>query len=415
VHHVPEFEDTLMAVFDATTDEEVVHAFKAGWYSQFRGWAHDSSGAYFVYKPRGGGADLLHPRNPVYKLMMPGFTPRGIPVPMYPTVTPNTSSDQIPEGRNYVFGNLFRKHSLYRLAMQTSVEAGWYIDDLLVEDTGSTPQTNIGGYTVFGLNSVWLRRGSDLHSGSVGALDASEGAVLNRESEVTIGRKVIFHDPASTIMGDSVTLKRKAVVNDVFYNEISIAKNAVYSETSTPLTVPLPIILPPFPEINPGTVDYTIARNDSPELPAGAYGSVTMKKNSVLTLTGGIYHFENINIGRKSQLLITAPTEIRIANRLQPGARAVIGPAPGSGLDAADLVIFVEGVNGNDGGLNSWPKTAVIGYNNILTANIYVPNGVLWIRRRTEAAGAFIAKDIKIGNDVQLWLESAFAGEYQSP
>ncbi|NKQ37192.1 MAG: hypothetical protein HF973_16445 [Chloroflexi bacterium] len=349
------------------------------------GWGADGRTIYFVERVGGSAGDIYYPERPIFKLTIDN-----------PTSMTTPSKSRIAS---------------YRRAAQVN-PSGWYIDDLLVEDRGAASTPGIGSYTVFGLNSIWLRKGNDLYSGNVGALDASEWPVLHRDSEVTIGRKVVFHDPASTIMGDSVTLKRKAVVNDVFYNEIDIANNAVYSAATTPLTVPLPITLPSFPEINPGTVDYTIARGDSLELPAGAYGSVTLRKNSILTLTGGIYQFENINIGRKSQLLVTAPTEIRIANRLEPGTRAVIGPAPDSGLNATDLVIFAGGINGNDGGLNSFPKTAVIGQNNILAATIYAPNGTLWIKKGTSATGSFIANDVRIGQNVQLWLESAFGEDY---
>jgi len=253
-----------------------------------------------------------------------------------------------------------------------------------------------------------LRIGSDLYSGNVGTLNASDGAVLNRDSEVTIGVKVVFHDPASVIMGDSVTLKRKAAVNDIFYNELDAANSAVYGDTTAPLPLPLPVTLPPFPTITPGATDYIIGRNDSLELPAGAYGTISMKKNSVLILTGGVYHFNTVDLGRKSQLLVTAPTEIRIANRLLPGSHVTISPAANSGLGAADLLIFIGGVNGGDGGLDGWPKTAVIGQNNILAANIYAPNGTVHIKQNTEATGAFIGRDVRIGRNVQLWLESAF-------
>lgn len=358
------------------TGEIIATAFARDRSPRILGWGADGRSVYFSEHGRAGASDV---ERPIFKLTIDDPTSM---------TTPEKSSI-----------------ASYRRAAQVN-PSGWYIDDILVEDRGATP--NIDSYIVFGLNSVWLRHHSQLHSGHVGALDASSGAVLNRNSEVTIGKNVIFHDLASTIMGDSVTLKRKADVNDIYYNEIDIANNAVYSETITPLIVPLPITLPPFPEITPGSVDYTVARNDSLELPAGAYGSVTMKKNSVLTLTGGIYQFENINIGRESQLLVTAPTEIRIATRLEPGNHAVIGPAAGIGLKGTDLVIFVAGVNGANGGLNSAPKTAVIGQNNILTATIYAPNGTLWIKAGTTATGSFIARDVRIGNHVQLWLAGAF-------
>jgi len=258
------------------------------------------------------------PTNTPTSTPLPTNTPTNTPSPT-PTATPLPTNTSTPTATN--------------TPTPTSTPSPTATNTPTVTPTSTpTPMpTNIGGYAVFGLNSVWLRIGSDLHSGNVGALDASNGAVLNRDSEVTIGRKVVFHDPASVIMGDSVTLKRKAMVNDLFYNELDAANNAVYSDTSTPLLVPLSVTLPPFPTITPGATDYIIGRKDSLELPAGAYGSVSMKKNSVLILTGGVYHFNNIDLGRKSQLLVTAPTEIRIANRLLPGSHVTISPSAAYG------------------------------------------------------------------------------------
>lgn len=77
------------------------------------------------------------------------------------------------------------------------------------------PTPDVGDYAVLGLNSVWLRQGSDLYSGHVGAQNASPGPVLDSGAEVTIGRNVTFHDLASTIAGDTVKLKLGADVFDL--------------------------------------------------------------------------------------------------------------------------------------------------------------------------------------------------------
>jgi hypothetical protein len=269
-------------------DDELVARIRKKYYSPSPvGWSADGTGLYFqMIRPQ-------PPESPVHVLWLPDKTIQA-------------AREAMPDEQSLPLNP--HRSPLFRMATQFVMESGWYIDGLLVEDRGSASTPNIGSYTVFGFNSIWLRKGSDLYSGNVGALDASEGPVLNRDSEVTIGRKVIFHDPASTITGDSVTLKRKAVVNDVFYNEIDIANNAVYSATT--------------------------------------------------------------------------------------------------------LVIFVGGVNGNDGGLDRWPKTAVIGHDNVLTATVYAPNGTLWIKAGTSATGSFIASDVRIGRNVQLWLESAFGEGY---
>jgi len=121
----------LIAMFDAATEKEVAHAFKWGWHGDFRGWAYDNSGAYFIYKPWGVDADVLHPRHPIYKLLVPGATPRGTPVPVS---TPTPSS----EGRVPGVGQL--RPVGYRPApVAQSGEQGWYVDDVSVFDAASSP------------------------------------------------------------------------------------------------------------------------------------------------------------------------------------------------------------------------------------------------------------------------------------
>ncbi|MCR4407941.1 MAG: hypothetical protein NUW24_13660 [Anaerolineae bacterium] len=121
----------LIAMFDAATEKEVAHAFKWGWHGDFRGWAYDNSGAYFIYKPWGVDADVLHPRHPIYKLLVPGATPRGTPVPVS---TPTPSS----EGRVPGTGQL--QPVAYRPApVAQSGEQGWYVDDVSVFDAASSP------------------------------------------------------------------------------------------------------------------------------------------------------------------------------------------------------------------------------------------------------------------------------------
>lgn len=209
-------------------------------------------------------------------------------------------------------------------------------------------------------------------------------------------------------MGDSVKLKPNTHVFDIYHNELDAANNAEYGQLHTPLPLPLSITLPPFPEIVPGTEDYTLAKNEQLELATGAYHDIILQQGSTLTLTGGIYQFSNLNIGNNANLFVTAPTEIRLANRLESGQGAVIRPTRTSGLDASDLIFYIAGINGKNGDLNKTPRVATIGHNNELAASMYVPNGTLLLNQGTEARGAFIAKDVQVGKNVQVWLESAF-------
>ena len=87
-----------------------------------------------------------------------------------------------------------------------------------------------------------------------------------------------------------------------------------------------------------------------------------------------------------------------------------------AGLKASSLIIYVAGTDdrcrhdgwdseGNDFGGGA---VAHIGENNVVAANIYAPRGTIWIKSRTQATGAFVGDDVRVGQSVKLTLDSAF-------
>jgi hypothetical protein len=85
------------------------------------------------------------------------------------------------------------------------------------------------------------------------------------------------------------------------------------------------------------------------------------------------------------------------------GSIFVVGAALVLGLGAApaaraqttsDVVLYVGG--------------ALIGPNNNVQANVYAAHGTLRVHEGTEATGAFIGKNVRIGDHVRLTLASAF-------
>ena len=75
-----------------------------------------------------------------------------------------------------------------------------------------------------------------------------------------------------------------------------------------------------------------------------------------------------------------------------------------SGLTAKDIRIIVLGQNGRNGNISAEPRAAKFGERNKVIANVYAPNGTLLLREKTEATGAFIAKWVVVGEDVELRL-----------
>ncbi|MEP0822518.1 MAG: hypothetical protein HRF44_06685, partial [Ignavibacterium sp.] len=148
--------------------------------------------------------------------------------------------------------------------------------------------------------------------------------------------------------------------------------------------------------------------NGSQALQPGNYRDITVKKNGVLTFTGGVYHLNSFNGGDNAQILFQGASEVRIAGKFDTDQGTYLGPQDTTTLSASQIVFYVAGINGSTGNLGATPKAAQIGIANTVKANFYVPNGTLWIRQNSQATGAFIGKDVDVGRGVTIWLKSAF-------
>jgi len=136
-------------------------------------------------------------------------------------------------------------------------------------------------------------------------------------------------------------------------------------------------------------------------LDAGQYGLLKVRLGSTVTFTGGVYHFDEWDVRDNVNLYFAEPTEIRVAGKLATGNGTYSGPAPGAvDLDARDIVIYVNGINGSNGGVHALVKAAKFGLNNTLITNVYVPNGTCLIREGSAATGAFLGRWVIIGYHV---------------
>ena len=114
-------------------------------------------------------------------------------------------------------------------------------------------------------------------------------------------------------------------------------------------------------------------------------------------------------MGLSVQLYFEAPSEVRIEGKLAVDKNSVLGPAPGSsGLDATDIVIYVTGINGNNGNLGATPKAAKFGLSTEIQTNVYAPNGTLWLRQNGQFVGGFLGKWVIAGKGAQIELQSSW-------
>jgi hypothetical protein len=263
---------------------------------------------------------------------------------------------------------------------------------------------------VLATNSVWLKDNANILSGNVIVNAASSGPVLDSNVELSVGQSVTTH-AGFAFKANRIKVKQGAVVaSNVVYNELT-NNGAITGSQNSPLTLPVFAGLPPFHQAPAGTQDITVLSNESITLTPGAYRDLLIKQNGTILFTGGgTFSLRSLNTGDKAKLLFDAPTEILIQNKLDTDQNSYIGPQSGSGIGAADIVFYVAGINGNNGNLGATPKAAQLGLKNTVLANFYVPNGTLWLRQGAVATGAFLGRDVIVGENVQVALESAFDG-----
>ncbi len=161
--------------------------------------------------------------------------------------------------------------------------------------------------------------------------------------------------------------------------------------------------------------DVVVGKNGSVELPAGDYGDLTLGKASNIRFTGGVYNVRSIHAEKECEFFFEAPAVIRVAERIYTKKNVYVGAAGGAGVAPCDIAFHVAGVNGDNGGLDEEPKAVEIGRDSEILTNVYVPNGTFKVQNGTIAQGAFIARDMDVGNGCQISLASGFVPPNNAP
>ena len=281
------------------------------------------------------------------------------------------------------------------------------VDNIVVKIESDEELPLLSDFVVLGQEGVYLKQGATVISGDVGSNTTSSGPYLAGSQELTVGQSVSVQSLTSQIFGDSIKIKQNGQVYDVGYNDLDNNGTILGIETS-PLNLPIIANLPLLPTFNPSTDDVFVAQGGTLNITPGSYGVLDANKNSTLTFTGGVYDFEEWDIGSSVDIFFTGVSEIRIADKLHIDKNSYAGPNTGSGLVASDIVFYINGVNGNNGNLGATPKAAKFGVNSIIFANVYVPNGTLWLRQGSSNTGSFLAKWVIVGINANVTLENGW-------
>ena len=263
---------------------------------------------------------------------------------------------------------------------------------------------------ILATHGVWIQTGADVLSGDVIVNQAGAAPFLDGGVELSMAGTVTT--PAGyDVQANRINLAAgSTVASDAFYNTKTGTGSATGTQTS-PLALPVFATLPAFRAATPGTTDVSVATNGTRTLAPGSYRDLIVAKRGTVTFTGGVYHFRSIQLNSQVKLLFSAAAEIRVQQRISALDLAQVKPAAGATIDGSDVIFFVAGINGTGGGLAETPKSVEIGIDGVLWANLYAPNGTIWLKDRTQARGAYLGKDIQAGPDVQVTLDSYWAGQ----
>ncbi len=280
--------------------------------------------------------------------------------------------------------------------------------------SGSSVVADLPAAAIVATNSALIKKSSHV-TGDVVVNDASPGPTLSPDFELAVNQNTIV---TGNLRADSVALDNHANISGgVAYNNLTNS-GATTGALSSPLSLPVFSMLPAFhtAALRPGAADVIVAPFETRTLPAGDYGLIQVAGTGTVVFSGGLYNVRAIETGSGGSCVVpcrtlsfAAPADVRVAERLDAGTDAFVGPAAGSGVTAAQIILYVGGIDGTDGSLGSLPRAVNFGRGSTVEANVYAPNGTISLGRDSSVTGAFLARDVLIEQGSAVTAASYFA------
>lgn len=278
------------------------------------------------------------------------------------------------------------------------------------------PPADLGQTSVLGLESVLIDGQAQILSGDVVASDEPTeegiGVLYGCGARLCVG-------PSATTAGgyalraDSVELASGAAVGgDVHFNDLSgkgSVEGNLYPGLNLPVIAELPVASAPEPR--PGAPDVVVKDGTTMQLAEGNYGMLVVGTGARLILTGGEYNAYGLAVDNDGRVEAAADSLVWLADKASLGTRASIGPADGSGVTPAGIVVHVGGINGAAGKLDEEPRAAEIGDGAVVEANLLALAGGLRSGQEAQLTGAFLARHVEIGAGSRVALASTFANQ----
>lgn len=186
---------------------------------------------------------------------------------------------------------------------------------------------NLEQFVLFAQEEIKLEKGAQISSGDLGS-----------NSSINIQKDAVI---SGNLFADRIDIDKNTTVNgNASYNKLKIDKSSQILGTKTK-PVHLPIAnLPSIPEFTVGKQDFKFTGQEN-TLNSGAYRNITLEKDSKLTLTGGTYNINKLELKENSTLVFDSPAIMNIQFKLKGQNRIAILPGPN--LKSDDLIINYNG------------------------------------------------------------------------
>lgn len=196
---------------------------------------------------------------------------------------------------------------------------------------GAAQSPDLADYTVVGEREVSINRFGRIRSGGV-TVNRADGEPLEIGSYATV-------DDPGAVVAESVDLRQRASVGDVFANQLTADPTSTVGSVSALSFGPEGRLFDTgsLPSFSPGSSNFTVPRGVVATLPPGAYGTATVGRNATLVLTGGIYELRKLSLLHGAAVRVQAPVEVRISSAFKTGPRSFIGPDVDSGVGATEI------------------------------------------------------------------------------
>ncbi len=240
----------------------------------------------------------------------------------------------------------------------------------------AAPPGDVTAYGVFGIQQT-----------TIGSRARVKGDVGCFFGEVSLGQSTRVSGAAAA---PSIHLRRRARALGGYFCSMLDGGDATCGTLPNPLVVtPSLVLVGP-----PSNVDVSVAPRGKATTPvqAGAYGKLTAGTAAEVTLAGGTYQFESIDVGARAKVLCLAACDVTVRGQVKVGQAARLGAV--DSIAAAAAVVRIAG-SGTNTALDAKSRADIRG-------TIYAPSGGVKLGAAAKQAGALVGGTVSIGPRARL-------------